>query len=281
MTTPIIEAADLNMFYGDGPARVQALKDVNLTIRSGELTVLMGPSGSGKTTLLSILGCMLAPSGGVARVCGASINGARPEELATIRRRHIGFVFQAYHLFSTLTASENVQLALDVRGEHGPGAVAKAEETLASVGLSSKTASLPRQLSGGEQQRVAIARAIVADPSAVLADEPTAALDSANGHAIMTILAAIARERGRAVLVVTHDPRLFDFADRIVHIEDGSLTHEEVTGGRAMSGARRPAPFVHSDSVAPTMEAHPDRPDTHQAAVIPGSAPRRRSATDR
>jgi len=227
MTTPIIEAANVSKSYGSGPARVQALRDINLVIRSGELTVLMGPSGSGKTKLLSILGCMLAPTGGTARVCGASTSGARPEELATIRRRHIGFIFQSYHLFSTLTAAENVQLALDVRGERGPKAVAKTGDILASVGLSSKMKSFPRQLSGGEQQRVAIARAIVADPSAILADEPTAALDTANGQAIMAILSAIAKERDRAVLVVTHDPRLFGFADRIVTIEDGALSGEE------------------------------------------------------
>jgi putative ABC transport system ATP-binding protein len=224
---PVIEAGNVSKVYGTGPARVEALRGVDLTIRTGELTVLIGPSGSGKTTLLSILGCMLAPSGGVARVCGESIVGVRPEQLATIRRRHIGFVFQSYHLFSTLTAAENVQLALDVRGERGPKAVAKAQEVLAGVGLSSKLKSFPRQLSGGEQQRVAIARAIVADPSIVLADEPTAALDSVNGHAIMTILSDIAKQRNRAVLVVTHDPRLFGFADRIVHIEDGLLTREE------------------------------------------------------
>jgi putative ABC transport system ATP-binding protein len=223
MTVPIIEAVNLSKSYGSGPARVQALKDVSLSIRSGELTVLMGPSGSGKTTLLSILGCMLAPSAGMARVCGTSIVGARPEELATIRRRHIGFVFQSYHLFPTLTASENVQLALDVRGEHGSGAFEKAKNVLDGVGLLSKCSSFPRQLSGGEQQRVAIARAIVADPPAVLADEPTAALDAANGQAIMVILSGIAKERNRAVLVVTHDPRLFGFADRIFHIEDGLL----------------------------------------------------------
>jgi putative ABC transport system ATP-binding protein len=226
MTECIIEAANVSRSYGGGPALVQALKDVNLTLRSGELTVLMGPSGSGKTTLLSILGCMLAPTGGTVRVCGISTTGARPAELAKIRRQHIGFVFQSYHLFSTLTVTENVLLALDVRGEHGPKAVAKAEEILASVGLKSKMSSFPRQLSGGEQQRVAIARAVVAEPSAILADEPTAALDSVNGHATMTILSAIAKDRGRAVLVVTHDPRLFEFADRIAHINDGSLTHE-------------------------------------------------------
>jgi putative ABC transport system ATP-binding protein len=232
MTASIIEATNVSKIFGSGPARVQALKDVNLALDGGRLTVLMGPSGSGKTTLLSILGCMLAPSGGTVRVCGTSIGGARPEERAKIRRQHIGFVFQAYHLFSTLTVAENVRLALDLRGEHGPTAMAKTEEMLASVGLASKMASFPRQLSGGEQQRVAIARALVAEPSAILADEPTAALDGANGQATMAILSTIAKERGRAVLVVTHDPRLFGFADRIVHIEDGALTHEEIAGSR-------------------------------------------------
>jgi putative ABC transport system ATP-binding protein len=230
MTAPIVEAEEISKFLGTGPARVQALKDVSLTLHGGQLTVLMGPSGSGKTTLLSILGCMLAPTKGTVRICGTSTTGAPAEELARIRRQYIGFVFQSYHLFGTLTAAENVQLALDVRGERGPEAIAKTREVLASVGLAPKTASFPRQLSGGEQQRVAIARAIVAEPSVILADEPTAALDAANGRAIMTILTAIARERGSAVLVVTHDPRLFGFADRIVHIEDGSLTRGESAG---------------------------------------------------
>jgi putative ABC transport system ATP-binding protein len=229
MIEPIIEATKVSKILGSGPTQVQALKDVSMTLNGGKLTVLMGPSGSGKTTLLSILGCMLAPTKGTVRVCGTSTSGARPEELAMIRRQHIGFVFQSYHLFSTLTAAENVRLALDVRDERGPKAMAKTEEVLASVGLTSKMASFPRQLSGGEQQRVAIARAIVAEPSAILADEPTSALDAANGQAIMAILSAIAKERGHAVLVVTHDPRLFGFADRIIHIEDGSLTREEFT----------------------------------------------------
>jgi putative ABC transport system ATP-binding protein len=235
MTEPIIAAANVSKTFGSGPARVQALNDVNLTLNGGKLTVLMGPSGSGKTTLLSILGCMLAPTSGTVRICGTSIGGARPEELASIRRQHIGFVFQSYHLFSTLTVAENVLLALDVRGERGPKAMAKAAEVLASVGLAAKMASFPRQLSGGEQQRVAIARAIVAEPSAILADEPTAALDAANGHATMAILSTIAKERRRAVLVVTHDPRLFEFADRIVHIEDGALTREEPADARSSS----------------------------------------------
>jgi putative ABC transport system ATP-binding protein len=234
MTAPIIEATNVSKVFGSGPARVQALKDVNLALNGGKLTVLMGPSGSGKTTLLSILGCMLAPTGGTLHICGTSTSGARPEELANIRRQHIGFVFQSYHLFSTLTVAENVRLALDVRGEHGPKAMEKTEEMLASVGLASKMASFPRQLSGGEQQRVAIARALVAEPSAILADEPTAALDAVNGQATMAILSTIAKERGRAVLVVTHDPRLFGFADRIVHIEDGSLTRDESADSKSI-----------------------------------------------
>ncbi|MGA3303384.1 MAG: ABC transporter ATP-binding protein [Methylovirgula sp.] len=240
MTEPIIEAANVSKILGAGPAQVQALKDVSLTLSSGKLTMLMGPSGSGKTTLLSILGCMLAPTGGTVRICGSSTTGARPDELAKIRRQHIGFVFQSYHLFSTLTAAENVQLALEVRGEQGPKAMAKTKEVLASVGLTSKMASFPRELSGGEQQRVAIARAIVAEPSAVLADEPTAALDAANGQTTMAILSAIAKERDRAVLVVTHDQRLFGFADRILYIEDGLLTREELTDPTAIKAQQQP-----------------------------------------
>jgi putative ABC transport system ATP-binding protein len=239
MTELIIEAANIGKILGTGPARVQALKDVSLTLSSGKLTILMGPSGSGKTTLLSILGCMLAPTDGTVRICGTSTTGAHPEQLAKIRRQHIGFVFQSYHLFSTLTAAENVQLALDVRGEQGHKAIAKTAEVLASVGLTSKMASFPRQLSGGEQQRVAIARAIVAEPSAILADEPTAALDSANGQATMAILSRIAKERNRAVLVVTHDPRLFGFADRILYIEDGSLTREELTDSKSIKAQQQ------------------------------------------
>lgn len=236
MTEPFIEAAHVSKMYGSGSTRVEALKDINLALAGGKLTVLMGPSGSGKTTLLSILGCMLAPTAGTIRICGTSVSKARPEELAKVRQQHIGFVFQSYHLFSTLTVAENVMLALDIRGERGPPALAKTEAVLASMGLISKMRSFPRQLSGGEQQRVAIARAVVAEPSAILADEPTASLDAANGHATTAILSAIAKERGRAVLVVTHDQRVFEFADRIVYIEDGVLTREEFIEQQARPG---------------------------------------------
>jgi putative ABC transport system ATP-binding protein len=223
----IIEAKAVSKILGSGAGEVQALRGVDLSLRRGELTLLMGPSGSGKTTLLLVLGCMLAPSSGAVTVCGTSTSNADKERLAKIRRHHIGFVFQSYHLFPTMTAAQNVQLALDIRGEHGRRAAEKAREALQMVGLEQKTDTLPHELSGGEQQRVAIARAIVANPSAVLADEPTAALDGANGQTIMRILASIAHERERAVLVVTHDPRVVPFADRIVQIEDGRLVGEE------------------------------------------------------
>ena len=193
----------------------------------------MGPSGSGKTTLLSILGCMLTPTEGTVRVRGDSIAGKEPEDLAKLRRENIGFVFQSYHLFPTLTAADNVRLALDVRGETGKDAQGQGRaRRWPGSACRNKTRNYPRQLSGGEQQRVAIARAVVGDPSVILADEPTAALDSENGKAIMGILAEIAKDPGRGVLVVTHDPRLVPFADRIVHIEDGNIVREE-TGGAA------------------------------------------------
>jgi putative ABC transport system ATP-binding protein len=234
MTDSIIEATAVSKILGSGAAEVQALRGVDLSLERGELTLLMGPSGSGKTTLLLILGCMLAPTSGTVTVCGLSTSNAHKERLAKIRRDHIGFVFQSYHLFPTLTAAQNVQLALDIRGERGRDAAMKAHEALQMVGLEQKTGALPQELSGGEQQRVAIARAIVANPSAVLADEPTAALDGANGQTIMRILASIAHERERAVLVVTHDPRVMPFADRIVQIEDGRIVGEEPGGPKRL-----------------------------------------------
>lgn len=232
MTASVIEAIDAVKFLGEGAGRVQALKGVSLAVAGGELTLLMGPSGSGKTTLLSILGCMLTPTSGTVRVAGEATTDADPEALAKIRREHIGFIFQSYHLFPTLTALDNVRLALDVRGESSERTKQKSKEALARVGLALKMASYPRELSGGEQQRVAIARAIVGNPSVVLADEPTAALDSENGRAIMAVLAEIAKDHGRGVLVVTHDPRIVPFADRIVRIEDGKIVGEERTSDR-------------------------------------------------
>jgi len=232
MSDIVVETHAVTKTLGSGAARVEALKDVSMTLHAGELTLLMGPSGSGKTTLLLILGCMLTPTAGEVRLCGTPTAGANTEDLARIRREHVGFVFQSYHLFPTLTAAENVQLALDVRGDRDRTARERACAALGQVGLAYKIRSYPRELSGGEQQRVAIARAIVANPSLILADEPTAALDGRNGQAIMKLLAENAHQRGRAVMVVTHDPRVMPFADRIIEIEDGRLTHEQPGGAK-------------------------------------------------
>ncbi len=226
MSSVVLEAKGLSKILGSGASEVHALREISLRLRAGELTMLMGPSGSGKTTLLSILGCMLTPSAGQVVICGRSTDGADAEQLALLRRRHIGFVFQQYHLFPTLTAAENVQLALDVRGELRQHTRAASHDALAQVGLGNRLRSYPRELSGGEQQRVAIARAIVSKPSAILADEPTAALDGSNGQTIIKILAQIAHG-GASVLVVTHDSRLTSFAHRIIFIEDGRLVREQ------------------------------------------------------
>ncbi|MBV9980908.1 ABC transporter ATP-binding protein [Bradyrhizobium sp.] len=226
MSEVIIEARDVAMTLGSGARRVQALRGIDLALRRGELTLLMGPSGSGKTTLLLVLGCMLTPTAGTVTISGTITAEADKEGLAKIRRDHIGFVFQSYHLFPTLTAAQNVQLALDIRHERGKRARQHAREALERVGLAHKVNTRPGELSGGEQQRVAIARAIVTNPAVVLADEPTAALDGDNGRAILKILADSAHERGQAVLVVTHDPRIVPFADRIIHIEDGLLVDQ-------------------------------------------------------
>jgi putative ABC transport system ATP-binding protein len=227
MTEPVMEAIDIAKTLGRGAGRVQALKGVSFSLSGGELALLMGPSGSGKTTLLSILGCILTPTRGTVKVGGQATTGMRPEDMAKLRREHVGFVFQSFHLFPTLNAADNVRIALEMRGDPPGTAVAKAKEALATVGLANKARSYPRDLSGGEQQRVAIARAIVGDPSAVLADEPTSALDSENGHAIMKVLATIANTQSRGVLVVTHDPRIVPFANRIIQIEDGLIVGDE------------------------------------------------------
>ncbi|MEM7776648.1 MAG: ABC transporter ATP-binding protein, partial [Pseudomonadota bacterium] len=172
----IADASGVVKELGHGAGMVRALKGVDLTLRSGELTLLMGPSGSGKTTLLSILGCILTPTEGQITIGGETTNGLSPEELADVRRRHIGFIFQSYNLFPTLNAIENVRLALDVRGMSYAETIERSEMALREVGLAHRLKSFPGGMSGGEQQRVAVARAIASRPSLILADEPTAAL---------------------------------------------------------------------------------------------------------
>ena len=206
----MLEAKNIVKVLGEGAAQVQALKGVNLDLMPGELTLLMGPSGSGKTTLLSILGCILSPNSGTLTIARHTATGHVAERLADLRRQHVGFVFQSYNLVPTLTATENIMLALDLRGAPPSQAPALAAKALQQVGLSHRANATPSKLSGGEKQRVSIARALAGSPSVILADEPTAALDSENGKGVMALLSQVAKDASRAVLVVTHDHRTLE-----------------------------------------------------------------------
>ncbi|MBI1649810.1 ABC transporter ATP-binding protein [Hyphomicrobium sulfonivorans] len=223
----LLEASGITKVFGTGAGQVMPLKGVDLKLYSGELTLLMGPSGSGKTTLLSILGCILSPTDGELTVAGQSTLGADAERLADIRRNHVGFVFQSYNLFPTMTARENVMLALDVRSKAVPDPNADALRALEAVGLSHRAHAYPAKLSGGEKQRVAIARALAGSPAVILADEPTAALDAENGRTVMALLSEVAKDTSRAVLAVTHDHRTLPYADRIILIDDGRIESDE------------------------------------------------------
>ena len=223
-----ISVRELTKTYEEGAAGTLALRGIDLDVCAGDLLMLMGPSGSGKTTLLSIMGCILAATSGSVRVAGKEVVGLREKELPGIRLEHIGFVFQGFNLFPTLTAGENVELMLDLKGISGAKARKRAQELMEQVGLGGKYGSFPADMSGGQKQRVAIARALAGDPSIILADEPTAALDSHTGHNVMEMMSELAHKRGRAVVIVTHDSRVLTFADRIVRIEDGIIatSHE-------------------------------------------------------
>src|SRR6266849_5034264 len=220
---PAIAVRAVEKTYAEGAAGVPALRGVDLDVHPGELVMLMGPSGSGKTTLLSIMGCILSPTSGSVRIAGKEVGSLSEKQLPAIRLEHIGFVFQGFNLFPTLTAGENVELMLDLKGVSAAAAKKRAKELVEQVGLGAKCGAFPADLSGGQKQRVAIARALAGDPAIILADEPTAALDSHTGRNVMEMMSDLAHRRGRAVVIVTHDSRVLDFADRIVRIEDGAI----------------------------------------------------------
>jgi len=222
----VIQIRDVVKRYGSGASEVRALEGVDLDVHAGEVLVLMGPSGSGKTTLLSIMGCILRATAGSVRVAGREMVGLPESELPRVRLQHFGFIFQGFNLFPALTARENVEIALDLKRVPRRQARSRAEELLAGVGLAEKAGRHPADLSGGEKQRVAIARALAGDPPVILADEPTAALDSASGKTVMTILSSLAHQRARAVVIVTHDPRVLGYADRVVRMADGRMIAE-------------------------------------------------------
>jgi putative ABC transport system ATP-binding protein len=223
---PVLQARDVVKTFREGRETVKVLHGVSLDLSAGEVVGLEGPSGSGKTTFLSILGCILTPTEGEIVIDGQRVDPARPGRLPAIRRKSIGFVFQQFNLFPALTAVENVEYALNVKGVRGPAARREAEELLATVGMTDRRHFLPRDLSGGQKQRVAIARAFCNRPSVLLADEPTANLDSQVGGQVLELFRRLAHEQGRALLIVTHDPRVRSICDRVLRIADGLLLPE-------------------------------------------------------
>ncbi|MES2711911.1 MAG: ATP-binding cassette domain-containing protein [Pseudomonadota bacterium] len=218
-----VELRGITFSYGEGELRRPVLRDVELEVAPGEIVLLTGPSGSGKTTLLTLIGALRAMQEGSARVLGQELAGAKEGARVALRRR-IGFIFQNHNLLGFLTARQNVAMALEMHGTLNEAErLARAGELLASVGLSDHTEKQPAKLSGGQRQRVAVARALAADPGLVLADEPTAALDKQSGSEVVHLLRDLAKKRGAPILMVTHDPRILDIADRVVTMEDGRI----------------------------------------------------------
>src|SRR5262249_53267605 len=219
----VLSVEDIVKVFDEGKQRVEVLKGVSLEVAPGEVLALEGPSGSGKTTLLSIMGCILTPTSGRVRIDGKAVDPARRGELREARRRSIGFVFQQYNLFPALSAVENVEYSLNVKGLRGERAAREAARVLERVGLGDRLRFLPRDLSGGQKQRVAIARALAGRPKGILADEPTANLDTKAGAQVLELFRGLAKRERTGLGVVTHDPKVRDVADRVVGIRDGLL----------------------------------------------------------
>jgi putative ABC transport system ATP-binding protein len=224
----ILSVHGVHVTMGTGETSVRALSDVSLSFPAGAVTLIMGPSGSGKTTLLAVLGCLLKPQVGSVMVNGTDVTAAGEEERARIRRDQIGFIFQSFRLFKALTAVENAMLAMEISGKKGPQVRAQAERILENLGLSEKRHLKPNELSGGEKQRVAIARVLMREPKIILADEPTASLDSQAGERITRILRDIAEEQQRTVVMVSHDEWLARFAEKVVGMHDGKVVEPPI-----------------------------------------------------
>ncbi|WP_046256119.1 ABC transporter ATP-binding protein [Mycobacteroides chelonae] len=224
---PVLQLENVEHQYGSGDAAVQALRGLDLTVSPGEVVLVVGPSGGGKTTALLVMGLLLTPGSGMVRIGGQDVSELGERERARIRLERLGFLFQEYNLLNALTSAENVALPLRYAGVGKVAAMSRARELLTELGLAHRTEHRPPALSGGEKQRVAAARALVARPGLVLADEPTANLDSATGKKVAEQLADAARTQGAAVVIVTHDLRLTDIADRVLHLEDGVLLEKE------------------------------------------------------
>jgi putative ABC transport system ATP-binding protein len=227
--TKAVLVKGVEMAFQSGQQSYQVLKGVDWEIPKGNIQLLMGPSGSGKTTLLSILAGLLTPTAGNVYLLGQEITGLSRSKLAQFRLQNIGFIFQGFNLFPALTAAENIEVVLNLKGIGGRGARRQAQVLLEQVGLADKANQKPGDLSGGQNQRVAIARALAGNPPLIMADEPTAALDSQSGHTVTDLLRRLAKEQGCTVLIVTHDPRILDVADHVAYMEDGVLKHNKTT----------------------------------------------------
>ena len=220
-----IQVRDLNYFFGRGDLLKQVLYTISLDLSPGQIVIMTGPSGSGKTTLLTLIGALRSAQEGSLRVLGQELVGLGNRQLVEIRR-NIGFIFQAHNLFESLTAAQNVEMAVELTGNFR-GKRKQAVDILGQVGLAERADYKPAQLSGGQKQRVAIARALVNQPQLILADEPTAALDKQSGRDVVTLMQHLAQERGCTILMVTHDNRILDVADRIINLVDGRLESDE------------------------------------------------------
>lgn len=224
----VISISNLNHYFGHGQLRKQVLFDIDLEINAGEIVIMTGPSGSGKTTLLTLVGGLRSTQSGSLQILGQELCGASAAEL-TLARRHNGYIFQAHNLHNSLTALQNVKMGLELHSHLSLHEMqARSTEMLEHVGLGNRLNYYPDDLSGGQKQRVAIARALVSHPKIVLADEPTAALDSKSGRDVVNLMQTLAQEQGCTILLVTHDNRILDVADRIVQMEDGKLTNNSV-----------------------------------------------------
>lgn len=222
-STPVISIRNLDHFFGQGEQRKQALFDINLEINAGEIVIMTGPSGSGKTTLLTLIGGLRSVQSGSLKLLGQELCGATSEQLVRVRRRS-GYIFQAHNLHGSLTALHNVRMGLEIHPQYSAAQMKEmAANILEEVGLGNRLNHYPDNLSGGQKQRVAIARALVSRPKLLLADEPTAALDSKSGRDVVTLMQKLAKEQGCTILLVTHDNRILDIADRTVYMEDGIL----------------------------------------------------------
>ncbi len=219
----ILETRAVSKTYGTGAARVDALKSASVALNQDEVLHIMGPSGSGKTTLLSVMGCILRPTTGEVLVDGRDVGASNDHEMAHIRRNYFGFVFQSFNLFRSLTAQENVEVVLRMKGKTKEAIHVEAANLIERVGLKRWAHTYPRDLSGGEKQRTAIARALAGDPPIILADEPTANLDSKTGRDILQLLCSHATESHKSIVIVSHDPKVADLAHRVIYLEDGRL----------------------------------------------------------